>query len=137
MNNSNNPQSDQNQPGEMRRSNSLRYSQQQEINQRMFIEEEIKSTSNNVWVYIWSLILIGILWLCGRSQNWGDDVSGLVKYTLVIYISTAVIISALWALVLKKIIGRGFSFIIKLLIFALQVAWYIHWVDTKLKNSKY
>ena len=130
MQNSNDPQLNRSQSVDMMRSNSLKYSEQEEINQKESNDEEINSTSYNVWVYILFLIIIGILWLCGRNQNWGDDVNGLVLFTLILYIASPVIIAALWVLVLKNIISKNTTATIKFIISLIQVVWYIYCVVT-------
>ena len=133
--NQNNAQTNQNRAGGGFRANSLRYSQQQEVNRKLMREEAIKSITNTIWQYTCSLILLGILWLVGRSTNWGDDVSGLVRNTLIMYLGSMVITVILHCLSLSMKISKLVSFIAQIIVMILQIVWYIHWVDIFFRDS--
>ena len=86
-------------------------------------------------VYTCALILLGVLWLIGRSKNWGDDVSGMIRNTLIMYICCMVITIILHFLLTSLTITKFISFIAHIVVLALQIVWYIYWVDIFFRDN--
>ena len=98
-------------------------------------EEMYDTISRIVIVYFCLTFWVGVLWLIGINQDWGDNVNALIKNTLIIFISIIIVNVALYYLVINLIISRVASVIIQMWIVIFQIVWFIHCYDIFYRES--